>query len=470
MKIKLLLILSVFALTVNAGWQESSSNWSAEAADDAKKKASNALLGDGGTTDTIKLGSSALGAISDYGGALGMSDELTGLAGSGSFALGLIANDTYSQFLSQTAFSFLGADQQAFLEKCYTKVSFKSGDSVSLDVCSLLPDIPDFCGTLPDIPGFSKKEADPLQLFGVDLDTACDKWVKIAGGKIKGTSTKEKILEKDVSASMSRSIQVADSSLVTQKIKRTTIAEASSVSGVKFDQKDKSGKTITVTPLKGLETQDTQEKVNAQAYLKDLVKEAAAEGKSEDEIKEIQMLAVANANKVNVAFKNEHEYEQAVREAIDSYHFIEEGVFNIESDLSKYKQQVIKFESEMDDVGSRLTAIKNEKDNFVIQYSQRVDEWVNIQTIYYFKYRKKGIKTPTKSLIEAMTKKSDNKSIARPALVYQVETEMNHDVQEIVNLKIKAGYLKAEFERRLEIIIAANRKFDIEAAMKSVGL
>ena len=490
-----LMVIMALNSSLFADWKEDAKNWNKYDADklleeERKQYDVSNLLG--GAT----LGSDVTGAVSQVNNVLGTAQSLGldeyfgGAIGDAQSMLNMVNNDVYQDLLMKTGLEVLGAADNALLGICYEKaVDFSFPDikmpEVKIDPCIKL-DVgyngADVCGALPDIPGYTKKSQKILEIEQKNVKLFCNGWDDMV--QVETVPVEKKLLESDTSKSITDNLKIAENTNVTEKIKRTKIADVGDMSDFKFKKqlkdakgnviKDEFGqpKTKIIQPFKGVEAQDTEDKKNAYRYVKKMLEREAAEGKNADTVESSKKLTLAHLDKANVAFKNEHEYELARAEAIDGLNFIEKDVFDTHDEVLIFRTKVIEIENGEADVSKKVGQIKAEKDNLMIQYKKRVDKWLRIKESYYFEYEKEGIHAPTSYYIDSVTKylKDDKKFIKRASLVRQIDKEMNQDAQHISMLRVKADMLIREFDRRLSIEIISNRKFDIAAAMESVGL
>lgn len=483
--------LLLFSISANADWKEAAKNWNKYDADKLlQEKYSQYELN--GSVGGSSSGSSTVGKINgvlDKASSFGLDKYLGGAIGDAKSMVNMVSGTMYQDLLMSTGLDLLGGADSALLGVCYEKSIDWSLPNIKIPDIKIDPCIKfktggevDMCKALPDIPGYKKKSALILATEQQNVSLFCNGWDDML--QIESVPIEKKLLNNDISKSITDSKKISENTNVVDKIKRTKVDDIGDMSDFKYKKKikDENGnivkdefgqaKTKIVQPFKGVEDQDTEDKRNAHKYVKKILEREASEGKDLDTIESSKKLTLAHLDKANIAFKNEHEYELARNEAVDALNFIEKDVFDTGDEVLLFRTKVIEYEENESDVARKVGQIKAEKENLIIQYKKRVDKWLRIKESYYYEYERKGIHSPTSYYIDSVTKNLEDgeKHIKRASLIYQVDKEMNFDAQHISALRVKADMLVKEFERKLDIEIVANRKFDLEGAMESVGL
>lgn len=492
----LLLLCSCIGNAGSLDWKDTAKNWNKFDADKIiaeKREQYNPIGG-------FSLGSNVTSAVSSANNLLNQAssyglDKYTGGAiGKAQSMLSMVNDANYQSLIMNTGLQLLGGADSALLGVCYEKTIDFSFPSISMPDIKIDPCVKfdvgsggtDVCSLAPDIPGYKKKSQNILEIDQRNVRLFCNGWDDMV--EIEKTTPTQKIIENDSSKSISETSKLAENTNVVEKIKRTQVANVGRMSEFKYETKlkDSSGnvikdqygqaKTKIVQPFKGFESQDTKDKKQAYKFVKKVLQKEAAEGKTADQIEETKKITLAHVDKANIAYKTEHEYELARTEAIDKLNFIEKKIFSTKDEVLLFRTKVMGYEfggeKYISDGSVRAGQIKAEKDNLMAQYKEQVDKWLKIKEAYYFEYEKKGIDAPTAYYIENITKNlpENERHIKRASLVYQVDKEMNMDAQHVSLLRIKANEMVDEFERKLDIEIIANKKFDLDSAMKAAGL
>lgn len=446
-------------------------------------------------TKNLSLGSDITNAVGkandllDLADSFGLDSMTGGAISQGKSMLSMVNNETYQRLLIDTGLQILGGADNALLGICYEGgIGGFSGiemPSIKINPCIKFGigfDGYDVCGSLPEIPGYKKKSTKILEMDQRNVSLFCNGWSDMV--QIETTTLDSKVLQNDPSKALIESKKLQENTNVIEKVKRTKIADVGKMAdfkyeGTKLDNdgvviKDEFGqpKIFKQQPLKGVETQDTQDKRDAFKYVKKIIEKEAAEGNSAEDVEKARNITVANIKQANVAYENEHQYELARNETVDAWHFIEKDVFDTSDIVLLFRTQVIEHENNIEDAAKRVSTIKSEKDNVMLQYKEKVEKWLKNKEAYYYEFEKKGIAAPTSYYVDAITKNlsEEEKYIKRAALLTQIEREMIFDAQYISKLRNKAQSLINELNRRLEIEIVANRMFDMKSAMESVGL
>ena len=481
------MLLPLLASGLFADWKDEAKNWNKKDADKVlqekykKYDISNASLG-GKVDGTVNKIDGLLDKAGDYG----LDKYLGGAIGDAQSMLSMVNNDMYQDLLMKTGMEILAGADAALLGVCYDKTF--NWPNVHFAMPEIDPCIKfkvggtDICRNAPAVPGYKKKSSDLLTMDQKKVSIFCNGWDDMV--KVEEVPLKTKILESDASKAVAEASKKTENTNVVEQVKRTAVADVGQMGGFKYSTtvrnakgevvKDGYGqpKKMIVQPLKNIDLQDTEDKKNAYKYVKGVIEKEAGEGKGYEEVENARKITLSNIDKANVAYKNEHQYELARNEAVDALNFIENGVFDTKNEVLLFRTSVIKHEDSGANVSTKVNNIKAEKDSLMTQYRKKVDKWLRAKESYYFQYEKQGITTPTAYHIDSVTKNlpEEERYIKRASMVYQVEKEMNFDAQNISALRVQSNYLINEFERKLDIEIVANRKFDLEGAMRSVGL
>lgn len=481
--------LILFNISLYADWKDTAKNWNKYDADKILQEKyqqydiTNLTLPDK-VTDT----QGKINGVLDKASSFGLDKYLGGAIGDAKSMVNMVDNELYQNLIMSTGLQLLGGADSALLGVCYEKTIDWSMPEIKMPDIKIDPCIKfnagfdgvDMCGALPEIPGYIKKSRKLLEIEQRNVKLFCNGWDDMV--QIEKVPIEKKLLQNDISKSVVNSKKISENTNVIDKIKRTKVDDVGDMSDFKYKKKikDKNGnlikdefgqaKTVIVQPFKGVEDQDTEEKRNAHKFVKKILEKEAAENKDIDTIEQSKKLTLAHLDKANIAFKNEHEYELARNEAIDALNFIEKDVYDTHDEILLFRTKVMEYEENEKDVLKKAGQIKAEKESLMIQYKKRIDKWRQIKESYYFDFEKKGIHAPTAYYIDSVTKNLEDgeKHIKRASLIYQVDKEMNIDAQHISKLRVKADMLIREFERKLDIEIISNRKFDLEKAMLSV--